>query len=311
MNWCSRSLCVVGVACTSGEEVETGIQTVVDTGTAPYVIDSQDDQVLRYDEADLQAAVEEGLARIIQLDATPVLDAYQAMLGDTEESCPDWINSNGYLTWLGGCTTTQGTQYEGQGLIILDDEVYFDEGLPWQQRGIYLVGEVTNAEGDALVGTGTINHYRQETDSYSMTYQAIAEGTTLTGDWATGHWESGVGSPELGRSSVYYHWEDATAVALFGRIALDGDTVDMLAIEDFVFIDDAVSWGSHCDLEPSGTLSIRTIDGVWLDMSFEGSSWSDKADLAQCDGCAEAWANGQAIGELCFDFAPLLDLVVP
>ena len=74
------------------------------------------------------------------------------------------------------------------------------------------------------------------------------------------------------------------------------------AFDTFDF--DAWEWRAGCG-EPSGRVSVRTSDAVWLDVTFGGEG------AARCDGCGEVSWRGQVLGEACDDFDGFRQAVMP
>ena len=54
--------------------------------------------------------------------------------------------------------------------------------------------------------------------------------------------------------------------------------------------------GESCHLEPEGTVKVRTDDGSWAEVVFDGE---DAAEL--CDGCGSVTWDGEELGSICID----------
>lgn len=98
-----------------------------------------------------------------------------------------------------------------------------------------------------------------------------------------------------------------------GRVMeLDGDLAGFEGSVTAVTFDRvymySASVGGACELEPSGTLSVRAEDGGWYDVDFQGPSDSDAiAFPPDCDGCGQVFYRGEWLGEVCPDLTPLLN----
>ena len=97
--------------------------------------------------------------------------------------------------------------------------------------------------------------------------------------------------------------------------ALQG-SIGNLDVEIEVLLFDGVrqwtaSLGDVCELEPSGTIQVRTAQGLWLEVVFDGP-FEPKGAFASslCDGCGTMWHNEVSLGPVCVDFAPLLNQYV-
>jgi hypothetical protein len=57
-----------------------------------------------------------------------------------------------------------------------------------------------------------------------------------------------------------------------------------------------------CPLEPSGTQNIQVsaLSSSWINLLWHGG---ENDDPQSCDGCAEAFLNGERIGSICADFS--------
>jgi hypothetical protein len=273
----------------------------IDTGELPYVVHGENEGIPEYDEDTLVSLVESALAELVTIDATPLLDAYDALMTHAESGCPDWLNTNGYTYWVDDCTTEDGTLFDGFGTQLNLEDYEDPDGTIWNQRAIFMLGEIQDVEGNGLVGTGAASEATAvNTGGQQITMTNIVQGYELGGDVATGSWLDGESSPRLYSYTLTGAGGEGFVIYIDALAELDSDEVDLLAIEEMVIYDEPM--GSDCPIEPAGSMSLRMASGEWLDLSFDGPRWDGPTDPEVCDGCGEIWAKEVPLGELCLDF---------
>ena len=66
------------------------------------------------------------------------------------------------------------------------------------------------------------------------------------------------------------------------------------------------SLGVDCATELSGTVGVRTPEGQWVDIVFDGNP-EGAVPAASCDGCGVGFVQGEVVGDVCVDATSVLD----
>ena len=64
-----------------------------------------------------------------------------------------------------------------------------------------------------------------------------------------------------------------------------------------------VSHAVDCLAEPNGTQHVQ-VNGAWVYIEWHGDLLGEPD---RCDGCGDAYAQGEAIGQVCADYSSWLD----
>ncbi len=252
----------------------------------------------------LQLALEDLLSH----DARPVIDAYNDVFyGSRSPTCP-FVIDDGYggMYWNDGCSATDGTYFGGfLSHYVFDgtysDDLYYDgDSLGGSVTVITATGQVLDVEGSAAWIDGV-----SADGSLRIVQSLLYGGFGYTASSATG-W---LGDPS------------AVSVELLGiRVPSIDGTIVQVAGDSTVYLNGA-PWaaqftgntmensqiGSLCDLEPGGRIDLRDPSGRWIELQFDGPTLDvDLGDPTRCDGCADAVADGEVVGEVCADFTPWL-----
>jgi hypothetical protein len=277
-----------------------------DSGEPLYVVDGETPDLPSYDEDELRAAIEEALITLMSIDAEPILDAYDSLLAHAESGCPDWLNSNGTLYWFDHCSTADGTAFDGFGTQVLLEDFEDEDGTVWNQRSIYMVGELSDIDHNTLTATGNAGAYSGlGAQGQIISLDFLSKDIQLSGDIAADSWLAEMEhSPALYRYALSFPEIAGHALSMTAQIELTIESADLLVIDNLLLYNEAL--GSECPQEPAGNMSIRMQSGAWLDLSFDGPNWAPISDPEACDGCSKLWAQGQFLGEFCIDFTGLL-----
>jgi len=299
------SILIFLVSGCSPESESPDSASTTETGDLPYVVQTEEDTPPDFDEDSLVQAIEGALAELLSVDAAPILEAYDSLLSHAETGCPDWLNSEGYTYWVDDCTTEDGTLFDGFGTLVELEGFEDTDGTIWNQRAIYMLGELADAEGNGLVGAGSASDSTAvNLAGADISMTNIGEGFGLSGDMAAGTWLEERSSPQLYRYTINLEKTGAFALYLDALTELESDELDLLAVDELLLYNAAM--GSDCPLEPAGSLSLRLSSGDWLDLSFDGPLWGEVTDPGLCDGCGSIWAKEVSLGQLCLDFSALL-----
>jgi hypothetical protein len=302
------------VLCASCGKKDTGAantESTSETDTAtPYLADEEDLALPDFDAAALESVLDATLLNLRDLHGAPVFAAYEeALTAGADDDCPYWGTSEDAIFWYGTCTASTGTTFEGYGLLQEESSVN-QYGILWSSvRNIYLVGNITAADGSTLKGTGNAFDW-VGTDKWGSEYMysGMSDGFTYDGAAGEDTWLDGTAEPGF---SWWAYWNEsigARSMSVSGSVGID-DTeglVNVIVLDDIVLYN--AEFGSICDEEPMGTVSILDDKGNWYDLVFDGPNWGTKEmDPEACDGCADAWFKGISLGSACADFSPLLD----
>lgn len=280
-------------------------EEIVAPSDSPYLAD---DDGLDTPElsAGLVTGVENTLAALPLVTADVVMLSYLEATEDQEPGCPTWYyDEAGTPYWYGSCTTTAGSAYEGYGQLSSLDGVY-DGYNTWTGLQYYGVNTVVTPAGEAFTSSGGAAWATALTDDGSIAlYNAVQGDFGWEGPAADGSWMRGDAEGEFNWYSARQEATPGGTVSINGRLSI-GDPDVQTVVFELMAIDPR--WGASCGDEPSGSLSVLTAEGDWIDVFFEGSTWEQlEVEPALCDGCGQAWYKGAPAGELCLTFPDLAD----
>jgi hypothetical protein len=84
-----------------------------------------------------------------------------------------------------------------------------------------------------------------------------------------------------------------------GGVSNLGGSVDTVSFDDL-----SLNGYWTCNLEPSGSISIRDDAGYWYDVFFDVDNETGAAPEGLCDGCGDVWYRGVRVTQACADFSP-------
>ena len=241
---------------------------------------------------DLTAALQEAQATLVALDVTPLFAAYDEAVQGADGYCPaiyGYDYGESYVeSWYAQCTAYDGDVFSG----------YANDYQERDYRGLGVQATVLTRAGHTLTAVG-----------YWGSYEADYGSARYRGDYFDGpfSWD-GPDSRQAWYARGIVPRELSLEWNVDGRGDLQGFTANGQlsslggAFDTFDF--DAWEWRAGCG-EPSGRVSVRTSDAVWLDVTFGGEG------AARCDGCGEVSWRGQVLGEACDDFDGFRQAVMP
>ena len=308
------------LACGSPDQ---GPSTLGDAPDQELVVDSAEDEVPPYvyepdpeqstpllSTQDLADAVASGLDVQFSLDPRPFHTIYEQAVDHSDGDCPyvyeDYVEAYGYWYWYDTCTTTDGTRFAGNGRHYHYD-AYVDGYYDYVYRNYYYgSAKIVTPEGNTLTAAGYASNYQfTYYNDYEYFYSYMYGDYRWDGPEAQGTWL------EQDLSIVSYLYSN---VSPDGGVWMNLDTsisgmedelVTAIVFDGVVIYDELRS--SPCPLEPSGTISVRDAEGDWYDIDFHGPDSGATAMFPpDCDGCGDAWFDGQHIGQVCPDFTPML-----
>lgn len=278
---------------------------------APYIDPAIETEVPSLDVTTVQDAVDAVFQTLWDFQPQPVLAAYDAANADADGDCPlvfpDYnVDYGDAWYWSEPCTSDAGAAYAGfvYGVSFTD---WAQDGATYTGGGMAAAGEVVDADGRVWKGSGTVYGYAGGTDDGSYLINALI----MEGTWS---WDGDNGSSWMSTGlepgfNAYTTWVPAVGA---GAVYIDGGLFGLEGELDTVVLDGFALYGEGlaptCALEPSGTLSVRDVEGHWFDVTFDGpEQLEDPVNADWCDGCGGAWYEGSYVGEICLDFTSLLD----
>ena len=278
-----------------------------DEEPAPYIVDDDGSGPADVDLAEAEAALQDALSTALTVTAVPIQEGYEAAMDGEDDRCPYYYTTPDGTYWYDNCVSDAGTEFNGYAFA------YAGVGIPdaytpgalvdyWSAFG---AATVLDSGGDLLElgGSAYVAH------SYGagfQTWTSVVQGTfQWDGPEAGNTWLDSDIDPDF---AMYGYAVDTLPGAVMyvdgGLGNLDGGWA--VAFDENQIISDSL--GSSCGTELSGVIGIRTPEGVWVDVLFDGEPDIEaEVDPGLCDGCGEAWVQGAAVGTVCVDATVLLD----
>ena len=295
------------LACRSNAVVE-GTLPVENESTQPseYIPpEGASSQQQEWDLDGLSDAVTEALTTIRTHHATSILEGYSMVMSHADSYCPQAYTVNGNSFWYGVCTSAAGMSYDGY-LFYNTYNGYdlFGDGSLWDAELLSGVTQMVAPDGRLIHWGGSA--YLAEgisMDGYPVFYSNIT-GSFLDDGSETDWLVEGQSDTLMMYGALFSADTSVSTNALMinGSMRWHGAAT---AIRFDGLITYAAAIGYPCWQEPHGTLSIRDAYGRWVDVTFDVNM--DWVLEGECDGCGRALFNGDPIGEVCIDTAPMLD----
>jgi hypothetical protein len=250
--------------------------------------------------ADVEAAVAETLGQLASIDIGPGFEAYEEAMSLADPQCPYETGYEDYTYWYDDCRAESGTRFDGY-VIGYDYVDYVIDGGVYNGNLIYGYAAIEAEDGLALTFSGQLFRYDYvyEDAGYHAWYAGLYGSLQGTFPSATGTWvEAGtLGEP----------WMTVGVTGGDGHFFQGGGTVGLRS-EDFPIAHvSLLNWndagtGEPCPGEPELEMSLRTPQGDWVDIDFDGGHGENGATMIErCDGCGEVSFHGEAIGSVCVD----------
>ncbi|MEQ1505833.1 MAG: hypothetical protein ABMB14_26600 [Myxococcota bacterium] len=268
----------------TGSDPTTATSWTVPTATTPPVFDA----------ASLGAGLNDAIDLALVLSADELLTVYDGLMQYGDGGCPytyGYDTTYGYgfsQSWYNQCDAS-GATFSGYASEYTSYD-YQSDGDGY--RAVYLDCTILSPDGATLSGAGYFasSAARYGRDLYLAAYLdgvAAYDGPGVDGPWFTVGLQPSIDIERVIRGDFESH-----AIDVDGQVAgLTGaiDTVDF----------DLVSFDADRDCaEPTGTIAVRTPEGDWFDVAFDGDPDHPKG----CDGCGDASWRGLAQGEVCGTF---------
>jgi hypothetical protein len=292
---------LLALSCKQPEPVEaatTDDTGTIDTGEGPFLL--TDDGTETWSTEDLTTAADEAIAFLWEIDPLVLYARYEEMMSEGDDDCPAWSEEG---TWSGYCTTSSGLQIDGSAELewstdFMEKDTQIDHSIRLKADARF-----TTSDGATLMMRTVESRYDEYTNTGKYGKHKVT--ALLEGDF--GWSDTSVDDSWLRHSArLEFQIQTGTGVApstlLDGTISgLPGTWIDALTMDNIYF--DANLPDDGCTEEPSGALSLHTTDMQWYDLHFHGSGTESKYDGDACDGCADAYKNGVAVGAVCPDWS--------
>lgn len=282
--------------------------------TAPAVEESPRPISYEYDEVEDSfvldiASIEEEVSHALSVmrinNSQEIVDSYYSVMSYADQQCPTSYEVDGNAFWYGSCQSDQGLAFDGYLFFNTYEATdLFSDGTLWD-------AEVVN-------GSTTLYHSLLGKSSYSGNaymaqgvnsdgadvFLSISQGSFLVESAMADQLQQGW-SPWLTMYGIRYNteWGSANAISLNGSLPYLGVNIAALSFTNLLVLDEL--FGHPCPQEPMGSLSVRTTEGVWLDVEFDVSQ--DWALTGICDGCGVATTQMGDTYDFCVDVSPLVD----
>jgi hypothetical protein len=257
----------------------------------------------------LGRAIDAAVLEVLSLDPRAALDPYLATYAQSRTpSCPPAAGDGlGNVYWQGYCTAPDGATFGG----YLTHYAYVDyPDVDFVLNGDLVSGVITvtdaaghqlDLEGEAQWLTG-VSH-----DGSTELVSSYLNGGFAWDGPAPGWLADGRRSVSVAITGIAIPIIDLDLVIVSGSVTPEVDG-ELYAVQfpDNHASDEAIGL-SDCALEPGGTVHVRDAQGRWVDIDFHGPILEvDLGDPTRCDGCGDAFLDGEPLGPVCADFTPWL-----
>lgn len=266
----------------------------------------------------VKLGIEEGLATVFWADPALLVNEYEGIIETSKGSalagegdCPYfydyYYDDYGYFYWYDSCTADDDVAYAGYALSY--DYAGLTSGYYVYNQYNYVsgTGSITSPEGYELELGGYVYDYEYEyAGYYSYHYGYIVGNFAYDDPEFADTWMAA----DLSINIYVYgdHYDDdespQNTLTFTGSLAgMTGDVNTIVLTDTYIA---SASRGSSCELEPSGTISVRDEAGEWYDVTFQGPPYVGASVFPpDCDGCGQVYFRGQELGEVCPDFSIL------
>ncbi len=279
---------------------------VIDTGTsevdepAPYIVEEDDLPDVTVDLAEAEGALQDALDLALTVHALPVESSYNAAMSTQGSQCPYYYTTADGTYWFDNCTAESGAEFNGYVFAYGESGVSDGYGGTFDYWQAFGAATVVDPSGHLLEMGGQAYH----TTGYGFgftTYTSVVQGTfAFDGPEGDGTWMGEGIDPDF---------------ILYGYRAGEGDDAARLMYVDGGFGGIGDGWavafdenqiaeaelGVACPDELSGTVGVRSPEGQWVDVIFQGDAAGGFVPAGGCDGCGDAFVQGELVGTLCVD----------
>jgi hypothetical protein len=235
-----------------------------------------------------------------------VQDSYDAAMANQGPQCPYYYTTPDGTYWFDNCTAESGAEFNGYVFAYGESGVPDGYGGTFDYWSAFGAATVLDPLGELLEMGGQAYHTTQYGFGYTA-YTSVLQGTfSWTGPEASGTWMGEgidpdfilygyrVGEPDSGARLMYVDG-GFSGIGEGWAVAFDENQVAEAAM------------GVSCPEELSGTVGVRSPEGQWVDVIFDGDADGSFTSDAVCEGCGDAFVQGQLVGTVCVDPTGLVD----
>ncbi len=289
-----------------------------ETDASEYVHES-DTPAVKLSLEEIEMAVEDAILLVRWIDPAKLHDAYDNSESYGDESCPsydeEYFEERGQYHWRDACTVGAGGSFSGYAYSYYYGDYITDNGAYDYDGHAYLRGSarVIDGRGNTLIAAGSSSYWeRTHYQHGDRTFSLSMSGNFRSDDPAHyGTWLAEDLNVSLSYSGTQYaHRADRIGGGFYAswNASVSGivGEINSVQLNDiFMYSEDE---GSMCELEPSGSISIRDSEGNWYQTEFDGPKYQGAAAFPpDCDSCGRVFWRGELLGEICPDFGLLVD----
>lgn len=290
---------------------DTGTPGTTDTGTepeepVPYIIDEEEAPDVEVDLDRVGETLQDVLDMALSLNAVPVQASYDQAMEGQGGQCPYYYTTPQGTYWFDNCTSEHGSTFNGYVFAYGESDVPepYSGGVMsyWSASG---AATVVDAEDHLLEVGGSAYHQSTVAPGYT-TFTSVVAGTfTWDGGEAVDTWLGDGLDPDF----TLYGYVTTGPVGGGRLMYLDGGFGGIEGGWAVAFDENQIaqaSLGVDCATELSGTVGVRTPEGQWVDIVFDGNP-EGAVPAASCDGCGVGFVQGEVVGDVCVDATSVLD----
>ena len=292
-----RWMAVLGLAaCAGSAQMDSGDGA---EAPSPYIVEEPAPPEASASVAQVEAALQGIVDRVMDVRAQPVQAAYDSVMAGQSGGCPNYYDSPDGTYWFDQCTADTGAAFSGYVFAYGGyDAIDPYSGLPMDYWVAYGGATVDTAAGQRFELAG--NAYWSATESPDgNAYQSLVQGTFgWDGPEAAGTWMGDPVDPDLYWYAASFPQVGGTYLYVEGALGVGPEAVAFDGVQIGRFV------GFSCEAEPGGTVGVRVADGSWYDVQFHGPT-DAKPDVApaDCDGCGDVSYRGEPMGQVCIDWS--------
>jgi len=295
---------------TSSSTVDTGTSPTSDTATtepeepAPYILDEDEAPDVDVDLDEVGTTLQGVLDSARELNAMPVQASYDKAMEGQGDQCPYYYTTPQGTYWFDNCTSTEGTEFNGYVFAYGESDVPDGYGglmTYWSASG---AATVVDDRGNLLEIGGQAYHTSTSGPGY-VSFTSVVAGTfSWEGAEADGTWMSEGVDPDF----ILYGQKVTGQLGDNRYMYVDGGFGGIEGGWAVAFDENIIAEpqpGVTCTEELTGTVGVRTPEGQWVDIVFDGDIEAE-VDPADCDGCGAAFVQGEVVGQVCVDATSLV-----
>lgn len=259
-----------------------------------------------FDPVAMSATISAGLAAAKRITGAPVFAAYNAVMATAEEGCPNYYAMDGNVYWYDRCTTSSGSTFSGYSFYYGYTDYDAGDGNIYNGQQLYGVAQMWDAEGHELnLGGSAADLVLTAADGSYTYWYSVAQGSfAWDGAGTEGTWVTPGMAPDLVLTAIEYPAYDGHMFYVHGGVSGLPGAYGTVVFDGLTLYDAGI--GGECPEEPGGTISVRDANGYWFDLFLDGQlATDDVVPGSACDGCADAWYQGQNLGPVCVDYTAL------